>query len=117
MGLGRARAALQRAGLPALRGANQLINASGALAALDALRARLPVTAQAVRNGLAWWTAWALPGRSRPAGADAGRGAQPARGGRAGANLDAMGSFLMTHGVFGAMADKDIAAILRHMAR
>jgi dihydrofolate synthase/folylpolyglutamate synthase len=30
-------------------------------------------------------------------------------------SLDAMGSFLMTHGVFGAMADKDIAAILRHM--
>jgi dihydrofolate synthase/folylpolyglutamate synthase len=60
MGLGRARAALQRAGYPALRGANQLINASGALAALDALRARLPVTAQAVRNGFGMVD---LPGR------------------------------------------------------
>src|SRR6218665_2875956 len=35
-----------------LGGANQLINASGVLAALAALRERLPVTAQAVRNGL-----------------------------------------------------------------
>jgi dihydrofolate synthase/folylpolyglutamate synthase len=40
-------------GYPALRGANQLLNASGVLAALTALRDRLPVTAQAVRNGLA----------------------------------------------------------------
>ena len=38
---------------PALRGANQLLNASGVLAALTALRDRLPVSAQAVRNGLA----------------------------------------------------------------
>ena len=45
---------------PALRGANQLINASGVLAALDALRQRIPVTAQAVRNGLAMVE---LPGR------------------------------------------------------
>ncbi|MES2481098.1 MAG: Mur ligase family protein, partial [Pseudomonadota bacterium] len=45
---------------PALRGANQLINASGVLAALTALRERLPVTAQAVRNGLAMVE---LPGR------------------------------------------------------
>src|SRR5688572_7867758 len=45
---------------PALRGANQLINASGALAALEALRQRIPVTAQAVRNGLAMVE---LPGR------------------------------------------------------
>ena len=45
---------------PALRGANQLVNASGVLAALEALRERLPVTAQAVRNGLAMVE---LPGR------------------------------------------------------
>jgi dihydrofolate synthase / folylpolyglutamate synthase len=41
---------------PALRGANQLINASGVLAALEALRQRIPVTAQAVRNGWPWWS-------------------------------------------------------------
>src|SRR5204863_562177 len=34
---------------PALRGANQLLNASGALAAFEALRDRVPITAQAVR--------------------------------------------------------------------
>jgi len=37
---------------PALRGANQLLNASGALAALEALSHRLPVSQQAVRQGL-----------------------------------------------------------------
>ncbi|MGB6054261.1 MAG: Mur ligase family protein, partial [Burkholderiaceae bacterium] len=39
-------------GYPALRGANQLLNASAALAALEALRERLPVGAQEVRSGL-----------------------------------------------------------------
>src|SRR5690606_7877694 len=38
---------------PALRGANQLLNASSVLAALEALRLRLPVSAQDVRSGLA----------------------------------------------------------------
>ena len=37
---------------PSLRGANQLLNASAALAALEALRDRLPLGAQEVRNGL-----------------------------------------------------------------
>ncbi len=37
---------------PALRGAFQLHNASAALAALDALKARLPVSMEAVRRGL-----------------------------------------------------------------
>jgi dihydrofolate synthase/folylpolyglutamate synthase len=45
---------------PALRGANQLVNAAGVLAALGAMRERLPVPAQAVRNGLAMVE---LPGR------------------------------------------------------
>jgi len=45
---------VRRSGLPypALRGANQLLNASGALAALEALGRRLPVSQQAVRQGL-----------------------------------------------------------------
>ncbi len=45
---------LRRASLPypALRGANQLLNASGALAALEALAPQLPVSQQAVRQGL-----------------------------------------------------------------
>src|SRR5690606_3742460 len=45
---------------PSLRGANQLLNASGVLAALEALRARLPVSQQAVRQGFAEVE---LPGR------------------------------------------------------
>jgi dihydrofolate synthase/folylpolyglutamate synthase len=45
---------------PALRGACQLNNASAALAALDALRDRLPVNMEAVRRGL---VELSLPGR------------------------------------------------------
>jgi len=101
---------------PALRGANQLINASGALAALAALRARLPVTAQAVRNGFGLME---LPGRFQvvpgqpPLILDVAH--NPHAVAALAQNLDAMGNFLMTHGIFGAMADKDIATMLRHM--
>ncbi|HXD39701.1 MAG TPA: bifunctional tetrahydrofolate synthase/dihydrofolate synthase [Ramlibacter sp.] len=97
---------------PALRGANQLINASGVLAALEALRNQLPVTAQAVRNGLAMVD---LPGRfqivpGRPALVlDVAH--NPHSVAALAANLDAMGFYPTTHGVFGAMADKDIAAM------
>lgn len=45
---------------PALRGANQLLNASGVLAALDAVGNALPVSAQDVRRGLSLVD---LPGR------------------------------------------------------
>jgi dihydrofolate synthase/folylpolyglutamate synthase len=45
---------------PALRGANQIVNAAGVLAALQAMHQRLPVPAQAVRQGLA---SVELPGR------------------------------------------------------
>jgi dihydrofolate synthase/folylpolyglutamate synthase len=95
---------------PALRGANQLINASGALAALEALRQRVPVTAQAVRNGLAMVE---LPGRfqivpGQPALVlDVAH--NPHSVAALAANLDAMGFYPTTHGVFGAMADKDLA--------
>jgi dihydrofolate synthase/folylpolyglutamate synthase len=40
-------------GYPSLRGANQLLNASGALAAFEALRERLPITAQALDAAVA----------------------------------------------------------------
>jgi len=46
--------------LPALRGAYQLNNASAALAALDALKNKIPVSMEAVRRGL---VEVALPGR------------------------------------------------------
>ena len=38
--------------MPALRGAYQLANAAGVLTVLDVLHARLPVSAQAIREGL-----------------------------------------------------------------
>ncbi len=47
---------------PALRGANQLVNASGVLAALAAMRERLPVTAQRCATAWPWWS---CPGASR----------------------------------------------------
>ncbi len=101
---------------PALRGANQLLNASGAIAALIALRDRLPINAQAVRTGLALVE---LPGRfqivpGQPALVlDVAHNPQAA-GGLA-LNLDAMGFFPRTHAVFGVMRDKDIAGLVRAM--
>jgi dihydrofolate synthase / folylpolyglutamate synthase len=102
---------------PALRGANQLVNASGALAAVEALRARLPVTAQAVRNGLALVE---LPGRFQIVpGAptlvlDVAH--NPHSVAALAENLDAMGFYPTTHAVFGAMADKDLTAMLERVA-
>ncbi len=99
---------------PALRGANQLLNASGVLAALAALHHVLPVTAQAVRNGLALVE---LPGRfqivpGQPALVlDVAH--NPHSVAALAANLDEMGFFPTTHAVFGAMADKDLALMLQ----
>jgi dihydrofolate synthase / folylpolyglutamate synthase len=102
---------------PALRGANQLVNASGVLAALTALRERLPITAQAVRNGLAMVE---LPGRfqivpGQPALVlDVAH--NPHSVAALSANLDAMGFYPCTHAVLGAMADKDLGPMLARIA-
>jgi dihydrofolate synthase / folylpolyglutamate synthase len=102
---------------PALRGANQLINASGALATINALHDQLPVTAQAVRNGLAFVE---LPGRfqiipGQPALVlDVAH--NPHSVAALAANLDAMGFYPTTHAVFGAMADKDLTPMLLKLA-
>jgi dihydrofolate synthase / folylpolyglutamate synthase len=102
---------------PALRGANQLLNASGALAAIAALNEQLPVTAQAVRNGLAFVE---LPGRfqivpGQPALVlDVAH--NPHSVAALVANLDAMGFYPVTHAVFGAMADKDLTPMLVKLA-
>jgi dihydrofolate synthase / folylpolyglutamate synthase len=94
---------------PALRGANQLINAAGVLAALEALRPRLPITAQAVRTGLAMVE---LPGRFQIVPGEPTLVLDVAHNAHAVAalaeNLDAMGFYPTTHAVFGAMADKDL---------
>jgi dihydrofolate synthase/folylpolyglutamate synthase len=103
-------------GYPALRGANQLLNASGVLAALEALRDRLPVSAQAVRQGFATVE---LPGRFQVL---AGQPAvvldvahNPHAVAHLAANLDNMGFFPFTYAVFGMLADKDIAAAIAHL--
>ena len=95
---------------PALRGANQLVNAAGVLAALSALRERIPVNAQAVRNGFAFVE---LPGRFQIIPGQPTLVLDVAHNPHSvaalAANLDAMGYFPTTHAIFGAMADKDLA--------
>ena len=111
-------AAKRYAGLayPALRGANQLLNASGVLAALQALRQRLPVSAQAVRNGLA---VASVPGRFQIVPGQPTLVLDVAHNPHAVAalvaNLDAMAYYPATHAVFGAMADKDVVTMLRRI--
>ena len=102
---------------PALRGANQLLNASGVLAALEALRGVLPVTAQAIRNGLAMVS---LPGRFQIVPGQPTLVLDVAHNPHAAAalaeNLDAMGFYPTTHAVFGAMADKDISPMFARLS-
>ena len=102
---------------PALRGANQLVNASGVLAALESLRSRIPVTAQAVRNGLAMVE---LPGRFQIVPGQPTLVLDVAHNPHSVAalaeNLDAMGFSPTTHAVFGAMADKDLQPMLTRMS-
>ena len=102
---------------PALRGANQLVNASGALAAIEALRPQLPVTAQAVRTGLALVE---LPGRFQIVPGTPTLVLDVAHNPHSVAalaeNLDAMGFYPTTHAVLGAMADKDLGSMLARLA-
>jgi dihydrofolate synthase/folylpolyglutamate synthase len=102
---------------PALRGANQLLNASGVLAVFEALRERLPVTAQAVRSGLATVE---LAGRFQIVPGQPTLVLDVAHNPQAVAalayNLDQMGFYPRTHAVFGAMADKDIHGMLERVA-
>ena len=101
---------------PALRGANQLVNASGVLAALEVLRPRIPVTAQAVRNGLAMVE---LPGRFQIVPGEPVLVLDVAHNPHSVAalalNLDAMGFYPTTHAVFGAMADKDLLVMMERV--
>jgi dihydrofolate synthase / folylpolyglutamate synthase len=98
---------------PALRGANQLLNASGVLAVLEALHQRLPVTAQAVRVGLA---SVSLPGRFQIVQGEPVIVLDVAHNPHAAAtlavNLDQMGFYPRTFAVYGAMADKDLRGVI-----
>ena len=113
-----ARGGKRQAGLayPALRGANQLANAAGVIAALNALRDQLPVTAQAVRAGLGLTT---LAGRFQIVPGTPVLVLDVAHNPHAVAalaeNIDAMGYYPQTLAVFGAMADKNIQAMLLRM--
>ena len=103
--------------LPLLAIARLAEVAAGALAALEALHERLPVSAQAVRVGLAVVD---LPGRFQIVPGqptlvlDVAHNAQSVAA--LALNLDQMGFFPRTHAVFGAMRDKDLAALLARMA-
>ncbi|WP_395826691.1 bifunctional tetrahydrofolate synthase/dihydrofolate synthase [Collimonas sp.] len=103
-------------GYPSLRGANQLLNASAALAALEVLRDSLPVGAQEVRNGFAMMD---LPGRFQVLPGQPLVILDVAHNPHAAAtlaqNLDNMGFHPYTYAVFGAMLDKDIEGIVAQL--
>ena len=106
---------LRRGGLanPGIRGAQQLANASAALAALDALKTKLPVDMQSVRRGL---IEIELTGRfqlvpGKPAIVlDVAHNPQAV--GVLASNLGDMGFYANTHAVVGMLADKDVAGAL-----
>ncbi len=102
--------------MPAMRGDYQLANASAALAALDALRERLHVPQQAVRTGVSNAVVrgrfQVLPGQPITV-LDVAHNAHAARA--LAKNINQMGFAPYTHAVFGAMADKDIEAVMRAM--
>ena len=102
---------------PALRGAAQLRNAAAAIAALQALRERLPVAMQDIRNGLAQVEIPAryqvLPGRPQVV-LDVAHNADAAA--VLASNLGASGFSPETIAVCGMLKDKDIDAVVAALA-
>jgi len=98
---------------PGLRGPTQLYNAAVALAALEALAGKLPVTMQAIRPGLIETELvgrfQVLPGKPAIV-LDVGHNPQAIR--VLADNLADMGFFDRTHAVVGMLNDKDIAGAL-----
>ena len=105
---------VRRASLPypALRGANQLLNASGALAALEAwvltFQCRSRLCDRAV-NGAAPARFQVLPGRPATV-LDVAH--NPHAAAVLAQNLDMMGFYPRTHAVFGMLNDKDIGGVV-----
>ena len=101
---------------PALRGANQLLNASAVLAALTSLRDKLPVTQGAVRQGFAFVE---LPGRFQVLPGQPSLVLDVAHNPHAAAvlaaNLDQMGFFPKTIAVVGMVAGKDAQEVFRRL--
>ncbi|WP_017523384.1 bifunctional tetrahydrofolate synthase/dihydrofolate synthase [Pusillimonas noertemannii] len=102
---------------PALRGANQLINASAALAAIESLRDKLAVPQQAVRVGLLQVS---LPGRMQILPGKPAIVLDVAHNPHAAAalaqNLAGMAYYPYTHAVVGMLRDKDAEAVLAKLA-
>jgi dihydrofolate synthase/folylpolyglutamate synthase len=98
---------------PALRGANQLLNASAALSVFAALRHQLPISQQAVRQGLSMVS---LPGRFQVLPGQPAVVLDVAHNPHAAAvlatNLDQMGFFPQTIAVLGLLSDKDVHGVL-----
>jgi dihydrofolate synthase / folylpolyglutamate synthase len=101
---------------PGLRGANQLLNASAALAALEALKDALPVSQQAVRTGLLLAE---IPGRFQVLPGRPTVILDVAHNPHAAAvlaqNLEQMGFYPYTIAVFGAMKDKDLDGVIEKL--
>lgn len=108
----------RRSGLPypALRGANQLLNASACLAALEAMHDRLPVSAQHIRSGL---LGVRLPGRFQVLPGRPTVILDVAHNPHAAAvlkeNLQSMGFYERTHAVVGMLNDKDMAGVFQQL--
>lgn len=101
---------------PALRGDYQLGNAATALALLNAVKCRLPVELEAVRQGLlnvTWPARFQVWPGAPLAILDVGHNPHAARVLRA--NLEAMGVYSRTLAVFGMMQDKDIAGVVEQL--
>ncbi|WP_308925152.1 bifunctional tetrahydrofolate synthase/dihydrofolate synthase [Janthinobacterium sp. J1-1] len=102
---------------PSLRGANQILNATAVLAALEVLKLKLPVGAQEVRTGL---VTVELPGRfqvlpGRPSVIlDVAH--NPHAASALNQNLGNMSFHPYTYAVFGSMQDKDIDGVLAAMS-
>lgn len=103
---------------PALRGANQLLNASAALAAIEALRDRLAVPQQSVRQGLLQAV---LPGRFQIIPGQPTVVLDVAHNPHAAAvlahNLNSMSYFPYTHAVVGMVNDKDCDEVIEKFGR
>lgn len=99
---------------PSLRGTYQLNNASAALAALDALKDKLPVSMEAIRRGL---VEVGLPGRFQVVPGspqlilDVAHNPHAARA--LAQNLSGMPPCHKTFAVFSMLKDKDIAGVVR----
>ncbi len=103
---------------PALRGANQLLNASAVLAALEALADRLPVSMQAVREGLLHVELTGrfqvLPGRPTVI-LDVAHNPQSI--GVLAENISNLGYAPETYAVVGMLSDKDVVGSISLIAR